>query len=317
MMRDDELKAGFDTLLGAVREAPPPPISVIASRLRRRRLRIAVAGAAAVAALVAVVLSVHLTATPARVTAPASHPPTGLPPARAGVRQSSISYTVSPPVRTLVLSADASQVTISGSQGRAVSVTVHAHFSQAPPALTRSRHGRTLRLGYACPAERDCGASYRIRLPAGTSVSVTLRTGPITLSGLAGPVTASTGTGTITATRLSSARVSLRTGTGTIIAGFTSRPASVQAAVRTGAISIGAPGTAAYNVNASASAFIINVNIGTSPDTITAQVTTGTLTIVPGAPARSMSAAERGGINDSCLGPQRCTAGSFSAPPRT
>jgi hypothetical protein len=320
-MHDDDLREGFDTLLAPIREAAPPPMQVIKRRVRRRRVRTAAASTAALAAVAAAVLSVHLTAgarpsaaspaaTPASTgfTAPTSVPPSGSP--IPGVRRSAVTYRVLSPVSSLALSADVSLVTISGSQQRTVSVTEQIQYSQAPPSFSRSLRGGTLSLGYTCPAEPDCGVSYQIQVPRDTAVSVTLQTGSITLSRLAGPVTASTGTGAISATGLSGRTVRLRTGTGEITAGFTSPPATLQATAQTGAINIGVPGTGPYNVTARAFAYVVNVNISpSSPYAITAQAGTGVITIVPGTPANSLSAAMQGGVNDYCTGPQ-CVSGS-------
>jgi hypothetical protein len=320
-MHDDDLREGFDTLLSPIREAAPPPMQVIRRRLRRRRVRTVAASTAALAAMAATVLSVHLTAgprpptaspattpTPTGFTAPRSVPPSGSP--IPGVRRTAVTYQVLSPVNSLALSADVSLVTITGSQQRTVSVTEQIQYSQTPPSFSRSVSGGVLSLGYTCPAERDCGVSYQIQVPRDTAVSVTLQTGSITLSGLAGPVTASTGTGAISATGLSGDPVRLRTGTGEITAGFTSPPTALQATAQVGAINIGVPGTVPYNVTVRAFSYVVNVNIsGSSPYAITARVGTGAITIVPGAPATSLSAAMHGGVNDYCTGPQ-CVSGS-------
>lgn len=324
-MHDDDLREEFDTLLRPIREATPPPMPLIRRRLRRRRVRIVAADTAALATIAVTVLSVHLsagsrppTASPAatstRFTAPKAVPPSGSP--IPGLRQSAETYRVLSPVSSLALSADASQVTISGNQQRAISVTEQIWYSQTPPSFSRSLTGGTLSLGYTCPAERECGVSYHIQIPRDTAVSVTLQTGSITLSGLAGPVTASTGTGAIFATGLSSGTGRLRTGTGEITVGFSSPPALLQATTQVGAINIGVPGTVPYNVTARAFTYVVNVNVSTSsPYTITAQAGTGAVTVVPGAPAKSLSAALHGAVNDYCSGPN-CASGSSSEPGR-
>jgi hypothetical protein len=320
-MHDDDLREGFDTLLGPIREAAPPPMQVIRRRLLRRRVMMVAATTAAVAAIAATVMSVHLTAgssrpaaspattpAPTGFTAPRSVPPSGSP--IPGVRRSAVTYRVLSPVSSLALSADVSQVTITGSRQRTISVTEQISYSQTPPTFSRSLRAGTLSLGYTCPAERDCGVSYQIQVPRDTAASVTLQTGSIRLSGLAGPVTASTGTGAISATGLSGDLIKLRTGTGEITIGFASPPTALQATAQVGAINIGVPGTVPYNVTARAFSYVVNVNIsGSSPYAITARAGTGAITIVPGAPAKSLSAAMQGGVNDYCTGPQ-CVSGS-------
>lgn len=306
-MHDDDLRAGFNTMLGAIREAPPPPLPLIRRRLRRRRTRAIAVSTAALAGIAAAALSIHLTAmTPTEPAAPPSGP--HIP----GQQHSTRTFRVLSSVRSLALSAAASQVTISGSRHRAISVTERIRYARTPPAFSRSVTGRTLRLGYACPAERVCSVSYHIQIPRRTAVSVTLQTGSIMLSGLAGPVTARTGTGAISAAKLSGDTVRLSTGTGVITAGFAAPPASLQATTKHGAINIGVPGTVLYNVVARAVTYVINVNISASvPYAITAQAGVGDITVVPGAPVTSLSAAMRGGINDYCSGAP-CARGSSS-----
>ena len=312
-MHDDDLRQGFDTLLGPILEATPPPMPLIRRRLHRRRVRTVAVSTAALAAIAATVLSVHLTTpAPAGLTAPKPVPPFGSP--IRGLQQRAETYQVQSPVSSLALSADVSQVTITGSKQRAISVTEQIWYSQTPPSFSRSLTGGTLSLGYTCPAGRDCGVSYHIRVPRATAVSVTLRTGSITLSGLAGPVTASTGTGAISATGLSGDTVRLRTGTGEITVGFTSPPTTLQATTQLGEINIGVPGTVLYNVTVRAFTYVVNVNISTSsPYAITARAGSGAVTVVPGAPAKSLAAATQGGINDYCSGPD-CASGSSAGP---
>jgi hypothetical protein len=187
-------------------------------------------------------------------------------------------------------------VRVTGSQRPTVSVTEQIRYSAAPPVMTRSVTGTTLTLGYSCLAGQNCGVAYDLRVPSGIAVQVTLRTGTITLSRLAGPVIATTGTGAISALDLCSRTVSLRTVAGAIDAGFTSPPDALLASSQDGEINVGLPDTVTYQVIAHATDSVVNVQENTSSrHVITTSTGAGAITVGPGAPATSRAQALSGG----------------------
>jgi hypothetical protein len=275
-MNDEELRAEFAEWLRPIREADPPSMPVIRRRLRQRRARSAAAGTVALAAVAVVAVTLGPSLRHADLQA------------STGGHQSSASYTISSPITTLVVTAGTGEVRITGGDRSTVSVTVGIRYSATPPTTTYIVTGRTLRLAASCPGEDGCGVDYDIQVPNGIAVRVRLQTGAISLSQLAGPVHAVTGTGAISALELSGGKVSLRTGTGPIDAGFTAPPDRLQASTQSGEISIGLPGTVSYQVNAHALDTVINVQVNTSsPYVITASAGVGAITVVPGAPASS------------------------------
>src|SRR5580698_5761339 len=106
-------------------------------------------------------------------------------------------YTVTAPVRALVVTTSplGGTITITGSRRSTVQITVRASYFTAPPHLEQSLSRGTLTLGYTCA---DCGVSYDIKVPRGIRVDATAYRGGLTLSSLAGDVTAYTGTGNLT-----------------------------------------------------------------------------------------------------------------------
>jgi hypothetical protein len=167
-----------------------------------------------------------------------------------GGLQTSSTYEVPGPVSTLVVSSGLGAVAITGSHRSTVSVTERVRFSARPPAMTRTLAGKTLTLGYKCPDESLCTASYDIQVPRGVTVRVSSGLGEIRLSSLAGTVTARSGSGLISADGLSSPTASFTTDQGEINAVFTTAPAMVHATTNLGAINLRVPGTVSYDVNA-------------------------------------------------------------------
>jgi hypothetical protein len=309
-MRDEELRAEFAEWLRPVREADPPRMPVIRRRLRRRRTRNAAAGTVALAVAAAAVFALpSLTGRASRPQPPAQAPSATTSPNATAVPagyQSSAAFTITSPLHALVVSAGLGQVSVTGSQRSTVSVTEQIRYSAAPPVTTRSVKGRTLTLGYSCPAGQSCSIDYDVQVPSSIAVQVTLQAGTITLSRLAGRVMARTGTGAISALDLRSRTVTLRTVTGVIDAGFTAPPDSLLAGSQDGAINIGLPGTVSYQVIAQSTDCVINVQENTSSrHVIAASSGAGAITVVPGAPATSPSQA---------MGAGTAAPGSFPPP---
>jgi hypothetical protein len=261
-MRDEDLREEFAAWLRPVREAEPPGMPVIRRRLRRRRTRQAAGGTAVLAAVAGIAVAVSATlgapqapvgsqGTTGPLSQPSSIPVTSSSPRPVqGGSQTSSTYAVSAPVSTLVVSSGVGAVTITGSQRSTVSVTEQVQFSARPPAMTRTLAGKTLTLGYRCPDESMCSASYDIQVPRGVAVRVSSGVGEIRLSALAGTVTAKSGTGLISAADLTSRTASFTTNLGEINAVFVTAPTTVHATTNLGAINLRVPGTVSYDVNA-------------------------------------------------------------------
>lgn len=261
-MHDEDLRQAFAAWLRPLREAEPPGLPVIRRRLRRRRTRQAAGGTAALAAVAGIAVAVGATLGAPRAPAGSQSPTSPLTQASSipvtsssprpvqGGSQTSSTYAVSAPVTTLVVSSGVGAVAITGSQRSTVSVTEQVQFSARPPAMTRTLAGKTLTLGYRCPAESLCSASYDIQVPRGLAVRVTSGVGEIRLSSLAGTVTATSGTGLISADGLTSRTASFTTDRGEVNAMFITAPMTVHATTSLGAINLRVPGTVSYDVNA-------------------------------------------------------------------
>ncbi|MBO0803091.1 MAG: DUF4097 family beta strand repeat protein [Nocardiopsaceae bacterium] len=193
-------------------------------------------------------------------------------------------YAVTAPVRTVTIDAGGT-ITVTGTRKRGpVRVTESPSYSVTPPSATHTVKGSALTLGYTCKSQLICSVSYDVTVPRGTAVHVDGHGGSVTLTSLSGPVTAQTSTGLISATGLSGRSAALKSDAGGINATFTAPPASVQASTDVGSVTIGVPGSAAYQVNADAIVGVSNVSVRHAASTrhvITAHSDLGDITVSP------------------------------------
>ena len=162
------------------------------------------------------------------------------------------SYTVTAPVALVVINGGAGKITVTGSTRSTVAVTEQPYYSNStkPPTSRHTVSGSTLTLSYSCQTQITCGVGYDVQVPRGLTVRVSDREGAITLTGLAGPVSAQTIAGVITATRLSSPSASFKSTAGAITVACTAAPATLTATTTAGPITLTVPRSAIYKVNA-------------------------------------------------------------------
>lgn len=160
------------------------------------------------------------------------------------------SFTVTAPVRTLVVTTSPLGGDIRITGGRRSTVAVTATVSPAGSArLKRSLVKGTLTLGYTCSGV-ECGVSYDIAVPRGITVVATVERGGMTLSSLTGAVTAYTGTGFLTATKLGCRTAAFRVDIGSLQVSYSAAPALIRASGSDSALTIRVPGDVAYDVHA-------------------------------------------------------------------
>jgi hypothetical protein len=193
-------------------------------------------------------------------------------------------FTVTAQVTALVVKGGTGSITVTGSGRSTILVSQRASYSTTPPATTHVVSGTTLTLGYTCPAQLVCGMAYDIQVPRGVAVRAITSAGAITLTSLAGPVTAQTSAGLISATGLSSPAAELKSNAGGINAAFTAAPGSVHASTNVGPITISVPGSASYQIQAHTYVGTSTVTVpknAASPHAITASSDLGSITISP------------------------------------
>lgn len=212
------------------------------------------------------------------------------------------SYSVRGHVRTLVVTAHAGDVQVTGGTTGAVSVTQHVAFYRHAPTVTHRLAAGVLSLTSHCAANEFCSVSYDIVVPRATAVQVTddvgtvelsalvghvtatVNAGKIDLSALSGPVQATTHAGSIIGVRMSSAHVGLRVSTGEIDVSFSAPPAAISAITDIAAVLLRVPNDVPYHVTTSAAVGHINVAVTQSTAasrTITTRTNIGSITIEP------------------------------------
>ena len=193
-------------------------------------------------------------------------------------------FTVTARVTTLIVHGGTGSITVTGTGRSTILVSQRASYSKTPPAATHVVSGTTLTLGYSCPAQLVCGMAYDVQVPRGVAVRADASAGAITLTSLAGPVTAQTSAGLISATRLSSPAAELKSNAGGIDAAFTAAPGSVHASTNVGPITINVPGSASYQIQTHTYVGTSTVTVpkdAASPHAITASSDLGSITISP------------------------------------
>ena len=158
-------------------------------------------------------------------------------------------FTVSARVTAVVIDGGSGSIDVTGSPRSTVSVSQRESYSDKPPAAAHVLRGTTLTLSYTCPAELACGVSYTVQVPAGVAVSVAAATGAVTLTTLAGTVTARADAGLITAVDLRSAVASFKSNAGGVVAAFSAAPRSLTATTSVGPITLTVPGSVAYRLS--------------------------------------------------------------------
>ena len=169
-----------------------------------------------------------------------------------GTHKSATVYRITSPVSTVVVISHVGNITVTGGSGSSTSVTEQATYSKTRPDTTRTISDKTLTVTYTCPAQLVCAVAYAVQVPPGVTVRAQASAGAVTLSNLAGNVTATAKVGIIYATGLSGSSVSLTTDGGGISASFTAAPATLRAVARVGTVDLHVPGSVAYKVSADA-----------------------------------------------------------------
>ncbi|MEV6972893.1 hypothetical protein [Kitasatospora sp. NPDC093806] len=188
-------------------------------------------------------------------------------------RRLTVSYGVAEPVRELVIDGLTGGIEVRA--GDAVRVVEKQSYRGDPPRTRHEVTDGTLRLAYDCS---DCGVGYEVTVPAGTAVRLSSDTGGIRLTGLAGEVRAKVGSGGVSATGLTSAKVSATVATGGIDLAFAASPTTVDARTDTGGVRVRVPGGEPYAVDAGADRGGVEVTVPRqvgAPRTIAARTRTG------------------------------------------
>lgn len=170
-------------------------------------------------------------------------------------------FTVTARVTSVIINGGRGSVDVTGTSGSVVTVSQQASYSSTAPAATHVLRGGTLTVSYTCPAELLCGVSYDVKVPRDVAVSVSTSAGAVTLTSLAGTVSAKASAGLITAVDLRCGVASFNANAGGVVATFSAVPRSLTASTNVGPITLTVPGSAAYKV-------AVHTIVGTSTITV-------------------------------------------------
>ena len=193
-------------------------------------------------------------------------------------------FTVSARVTAVVIDGGSGSIDVTGSSRSTVAVSQQLSYSGKPPTAAHVLHGTTLTLSYSCPGEPLCGVSYAVQVPAGVSVTVATGTGPVTLTSLAGTVTARADAGLITAVDMRSAVASFKSNAGGVVATFSVAPRALTATTDVGPITLTVPGSVGYRLSTHTVVGTSTVTVRRSDDTahsISASSDLGSISVSP------------------------------------
>jgi len=193
-------------------------------------------------------------------------------------------FTVSARVTAVVINGGSGSIDVTGSSRSTVAVSQQVTYSGKPPTVAHALRGTTLTLSYSCPSELLCGVSYAVQVPASVTVTVATGTGPVTLTSLAGTVTARADAGLITAVDMRSAVASFKSNVGGIVATFSVAPRTLTATTNVGPITLTVPGSVGYRLSTHTIVGTANVTVprsNGSAHSISASSDLGSISVSP------------------------------------
>ncbi|HEY1480219.1 MAG TPA: hypothetical protein VGF46_09325 [Gaiellales bacterium] len=135
---------------------------------------------------------------------------------------------------------------------------------------------RDVELGSSCPSSQyfwplgaRCSVRYAVRVP-GRTLGITMQTGDLTLSGIAGTLSATLQTGDLRASALRATAVTVHVGVGDAHISFSGRPASVGVQIGIGDASVLLP-RGRYDIVARASVGDVRIGAGIVQDPTSAR----------------------------------------------
>ncbi len=193
-------------------------------------------------------------------------------------------FTVTSRVTSVVIHGGSGSIDVTGTSGSTVTVAQQASYSSTPPTASHVLSGTTLTVSYSCPTELLCGMSYVVQVPRDVAVSVSTTAGSVTLTSLAGTVSARADAGLITAVDLRCGVASFNANAGGVIATFSVAPRSLTASTNVGSITLTVPGSVAYLVAAHTVVGTSTITVrrgGSSAHSISAHSDLGSIAISP------------------------------------
>jgi hypothetical protein len=197
----------------------------------------------------------------------------------------SASYSL-PPVKSLEVTGEVGEVTVTAAKGASKIQVVEKRTDKAKPSHTAS--GSTAMLKYDCPGGFDvdtCRVDYDITVPETTRITVDNSAGEVSLNGPLTNFVANTDAGKVGGKALGGGTATASTHAGEVDLAFASPPRFVKTTTDAGATTITVPGSASYQVDASADVGDTDVKVPndpSAPNRIQAKTNVGEITIRKG-----------------------------------
>lgn len=194
----------------------------------------------------------------------------------------SATYTLPASVTSLKVGGKAGEVGVTAKGGASQIEVVEKRSDNAEPSHVVNGSSGTLE--YDCSGA-SCRVDYDITVPSATSLSVDNTAGKITLDGPLIDVVAEARAGEIKGTGLGGGSFTASTDAGAINLAFAGAPKLVKTTTKAGATTIAVPGSATYQVDASATVGDTDVSVPSDPSTsnrIEAKTDVGQITIEKG-----------------------------------
>ncbi|MFC8664340.1 DUF4097 family beta strand repeat-containing protein [Streptomyces sp. NPDC057199] len=184
-------------------------------------------------------------------------------------KSTSRSYTVGGKVTALSVTTPGGSIEVVAGGGDRVKVTERIRYTGDRPTTEHTTSGGTLSLnpGDGCgPAggPTDCRVSYRVEVPRSVSADLDSSGGDVTVTGLAGAIEVTAAGGRVRADDVSATSLRVSAQGGSVQAGFTAAPSSVDVDTKAGDVTVRVPNEA-YAVDVSAKGGSENVGVRTDP----------------------------------------------------
>jgi Toastrack DUF4097 len=153
-------------------------------------------------------------------------------------------FTISQPVRKVVVASDAGNVEVIATATKRVIVHQKTHWVTSKPTPERTVSAGVLRLADGCkrgwPIFR-CDTSYRIEVPRSLDVEAHTDAGDVLVRGVGGPLAMASDAGDVKATDLTGTHVTANSGAGDVHLAFAIAPSSIDAQTDAGDVDIELP----------------------------------------------------------------------------
>ncbi|MFF6995674.1 DUF4097 family beta strand repeat-containing protein [Streptomyces sp. NPDC008313] len=184
-------------------------------------------------------------------------------------KSTSSSYTVDGDVTALSVTTPGGSIEVVAASGDSVKVTERIRYTGDKPKTEHSTSGGTLSLlpGDDCgPAggPGTCKVSYRVEVPKDVSAVLDSSGGDVTVTGLAGAIDVKAGGGKVRADDVAAKSLRVSAQGGSVRAGFTTAPSSVDVDTKSGDVTVRVPNEA-YAVQVSAKGGSEKVGVRTDP----------------------------------------------------